>query len=170
MIVPTEGKEVLLTMTRPLAGGKAATTCEKNHKAEGVEGHPLPGRISVKGRTRDMMMVIVSGDEVEVENRAKYLLPRRMVTTKERELQPNPAKAQISIRITTGITGRIHMRADTRSTETADAMVTGIAPREARAEITATRSLVVLEPICFLQLFFKTPVISKRILSFRNIK
>ena len=95
-----------------------------------------------------MMMVIVSGDEVR--NRAKYLLGRRMVATKEK-----PVTAQISIRITTGITGRIHMRADTRSTETADAMVTGIAPREARAEITATRSLVVLEPICFLQLFFK---------------
>ncbi|KAG2636160.1 hypothetical protein PVAP13_2NG428203 [Panicum virgatum] len=38
-----------------------------------------------------------------------------------------------------------HHREDTyesrRSTETADAMVTGIAPREARVEITATRSL-----------------------------
>ena len=85
-----------------------------------------------------MMMVIISGDEVR--NRAKYLLGRRMVATKEK-----PVTAQISIRITTGITGWIHMRADTRSTETADAMVTGIAPREARAEITATRSPVVLE-------------------------
>ena len=138
MIVPTEGKEVLLTMSRPLAGGKAATTCEKNHKAEGVEGHPLPGRISVKGRTRDMMMVIVSGDEVK--NRAKYLLGRRMVATKEK-----PVTAQISIRITTGITGWIHMRAATLSRETASAMVTGITPREARTEITATRSPVVLE-------------------------
>ena len=138
MIVPTEGKEVLPTMMRPLAGGKAATTCEKNHKAEGVEGHPLPGRTAVKGRAGDMMMVIVSGDEVR--NRAKYLLGRRMVATKEK-----PVTAQISIRITTGITGRIHMRADTLSTETASAMVTGITPREARAEITATRSPVVLE-------------------------
>jgi len=84
------------------------------------------------------MMVIVSGDEVK--NRAKYLLGRRMVATKEK-----PVTAQISIRITTGITGRIHMRADTLSTETASAMVTGITPREARAEITATRSPVVLE-------------------------
>lgn len=138
MIVPTEGKEVLLTMTRPLAGGKAATTCEKNHKAEGVEGHPLPGRTAVKGRAGDMMMVIVSGDEVR--NRAKYLLGRRMVATKEK-----PVTAQISIRITTGITGWIHMRADTLSRETASAMVTGITPREARTEITATRSPVVLE-------------------------
>jgi hypothetical protein len=140
VIVLTEAKEVLLMMMKPLAGGKAAMTCEKNRKAEGVEGHPLPGRTAVKGRTRDMVMVIVSGDEVE--NQAKYLLRRRMVATKERELQPKPVTAQISIRNTTGITGRVHMRAATLFTETAGAMVTGITPREARAEITATRSPV----------------------------
>lgn len=148
MIVPTEGKEALPTMMKPLAGGKAATTCEKNHKAEGVQGHLLLGRTAataVRGSPPDMTMVIVSGDEAE--NRVKYLHQMRMVAAKERELQPNRVAAQIGICITTGITRRMHTRADTLSTETAGAMVTGITPREATAEMAATKSPVALDYI-----------------------
>jgi len=59
---------------------------------------------------------------------------------KGKELQTNLVAALIGT-ITIGITGRIHMRADTLTTGIADAMVTGIAPREARVEITGTRQL-----------------------------
>lgn len=145
MRVPTEDKEALLTMMKPLAGGKAATTCEKNHKAEGVPG--TAGRTtatSVKGSPWDMTMVTVSGDEAE--NRAKYHHRMRMVAAaKERELQLNPVAARIGIHVTTSITGKVHTRAATLSRETAGAMVTGITPREGRAEITATRSPVALD-------------------------
>jgi len=83
-----------------------------------------------------MTKVIASADEAKKWE--KYLHQRKMVAMKGRELQTNLVAALIGT-ITIGITGRIHMRADTLTTGIADAMVTGITPREARAEITGTR-------------------------------
>lgn len=121
--------------------GKAPMTDKKNHKAEGVKDHPLRGRAAaIAGREnqREMKMVIASGDEAL--NRAKYLQQRRIVATKEKELQVMPVAALIGT-ITVGATESTHLRAAILSTGTTGTTVT-VLTQEARAEITATRSRV----------------------------
>lgn len=87
-LVPTEGKEVLMTMMKPFSRGKAAETGYKNHKVGGAQDHPLPRRTTgtaVRGSPRNMTKVIASTDEAKI--RAKYLLQqRKTVAMKGREL------------------------------------------------------------------------------------
>jgi len=102
-------------MMKPLVGGKAAMTGQKNHKAGGAQD-PLPGRTTgtaVRGSPRDMTKVITCTDEAKKQE--KYLHQRKAVATKGRELQKNQVAALIGT-ITIGITRRVHMRADTHTT------------------------------------------------------
>jgi hypothetical protein len=108
----------------------------------------ITGRIHMRADTRTTG-IIASTDGAK--NWVNYLHQRKTVAMKGRELQRNLVAALIGTitignpvaaligTITIGITGRIHMRADTLTTGIADAVVTGITPREARAEITGTR-------------------------------
>ncbi|KAL6601264.1 hypothetical protein ACP70R_044484 [Stipagrostis hirtigluma subsp. patula] len=139
LMVATEGPEVQLKMKKRPTGGKAAMTDGKNHKAEQVQDHPLPGRTAATA-AREKQQVMTTGiiaSREEAENRVKYL-QRRRIGTEEKELQPNLVAALIGT-VTAGITESTLTTAGSPGIETTGITVIVITPGEVRAEITVAR-------------------------------